>query len=174
MNQYIAEIRIFTANFAPKGWAQCDGQLLDISKNSALFSILGVHYGGDGKTTFGLPNLMGRSTMSTGRGQGLSDRLLGEFGGHAEITLLESELPQHIHLASATARPVSVQAENAIWSHPNIQLPAPNFFATAQGAGQFLDRIALNPAGADLPHNNLMPYLKLNYCIALEGEFPPR
>src|SRR5882762_7922232 len=112
MDQYVGEIRIFGGNFAPKGWAQCDGRLLQITKNPTLFSILGIYYGGDGKSSFALPNLTGRSTIGTGQGQDLSDRFIGEAGGAAEVTLLETELPQHTHLASATARPTAVQPAN--------------------------------------------------------------
>lgn len=168
---YLAEIRAFPFNFAPLGWAPCDGQLLKILENTALFSLLGTTYGGDGMSTFGLPDLRGRAAMSWGQGHGLSDRELGEHGGEIAVTLLETELPQHTHalnvssdLAKERQPPgqVFAQGDGVAVFGPNNVTPAP--FAPG----------AITYDGHSTPHNNLMPYLALKYCIAVQGLYPPR
>lgn len=169
---FVAEIRIFPFNFAPKGWAFCNGQLMPISQNTALFALLGTVYGGDGKSTFALPDLEGSSAMHTGQGSGLSQRFQGEIGGTDSVTLLESEMPAHSHSANA----VGVLSTTAA---PSVQTAIArsvngSAFAAGGGALQQLAPNALPIAGASLPHNNLQPYLTLNYCIALQGVFPQR
>ena len=167
---FVAEIRIFPFNFAPTGWAWCDGQLLPLSQNTALFSLLGTTYGGNGQTTFALPNLQGSAPMHPGQGPGLSLHDLGETGGSETVTLLTSEMPAHVHAAKAS------QADG-IERTPGGQLPA-----TGIAVGQYatpgpltaMSPNALTPAGGDQPHNNLMPYLAFYFCIALQGVFPPR
>ncbi|MBB5207985.1 tail fiber protein [Chiayiivirga flava] len=167
---FVAEIRIFPFNFAPRGWAWCDGQLLPLSQNTALFSLLGTTYGGNGKSNFALPDLQGRSPMHPGQGPGLSLHDLGETGGSETVTLLESEIPSHSHALQAS------QAD-AIERTPAASMPA-----TGIGLGLYaapasivqLSPLALAPAGGDQPHNNLQPYLTLYFCIALQGVFPPR
>lgn len=173
IDPFVAEVRIFAFNFPPTGWAFCNGQLMPISQNTALFSLLGTTYGGDGKSTFALPNLQGMSAMHPGQGQGLSLRDLGEQGGTEFVTLLESEMPAHPHSLNANPQPASTGVPAAQTSlargfggSPYKQTP---FAPTVQMAFQ-----ALAPAGGSLPHNNLMPYLALNFCIALQGVFPPR
>jgi len=166
---FVAEIRIFPFNFAPTGWAFCDGQIMPISQNTALFALLGTVYGGDGKSTFALPNLRGSAPMQPGQGQGLSLRDLGQQGGVENITLLVSEIPVHTHSAQMSVRPgdnlnpvglAPGTGNNAyIASNVNLVTMAPQ---------------ALSPAGGGLPHNNMQPYLTLNFCIALQGVFPPR
>ena len=176
MDPFVAEIRIFPFNFAPKGWAFCDGQLMPISQNTALFSLLGTFYGGDGKSTFALPDLQGRSAMHPGQGQGLSQRFLGEEGGEETVTLLVSEIPLHTHALMATTSPSTTTLPAADTSFGRsgggsfykANSPTP-FGPTTAMAPQ-----ALPPAGGGLPHNNLQPYLTLNYCIALQGVFPAR
>lgn len=172
-DQFVAEIRIFPFNFPPTGWAFCDGQLMPISQNTALFSLLGTVYGGDGKSTFALPDMQGNAPMQPGQGQGLTDRFLGEMSGVESITLLQSEIPVHTHLwqtnsndansrdpaAAFPAFPVGGNAYVAGPSIPNPALMAPQ---------------AVAPAGGGLPHNNMQPYLTLNFCIALQGIFPQR
>jgi microcystin-dependent protein len=168
---FVAEIRMFACNFAPTGWAFCDGQLMPISQNTALFSLLGTTYGGDGKSTFALPDLQGSSPMHPGQGPGLSLHDLGEMGGSEFVTLLQSEMPIHNHsMNGATQDPALAKAvsPNASW-------------ALSQGGGIYqstsnaqLDVQALAPAGGSLPHNNMQPYLTLNFCIALQGVFPAR
>ncbi|HEY5720976.1 MAG TPA: tail fiber protein [Allosphingosinicella sp.] len=169
---FLAEIRIFPFNFAPKGWAFCDGQLMPISQNTALFALLGTYYGGDGKSTFALPNLQGCSAMHPGQGQGLSERFLGEMSGSETVTLLESEIPVHTHGINAVGvlSTTSTPAANMVLSR-SVNGAA---YAAGGGALQTLGPQALAPAGGSLPHNNLQPYLVLNHCIALQGVFPQR
>jgi microcystin-dependent protein len=169
---FVAEIRIFPFNFAPNGWAFCDGQLLPLSQNTALFALLGTTYGGNGKSNFALPDLQGRTPMHPGQGPGLSLHDLGETGGSETVTLLESEMPSHAHALVAAPTP------------GNSRAPAGNVLARSIGGNVYLPpagaplvamaATALTPAGGDQPHNNLMPYLTLNFCIALQGVFPPR
>jgi microcystin-dependent protein len=170
---FVAEIRIFPFNFAPKGWAWCDGQLLPLSQNTALFSLLGTTYGGDGKSTFALPNLQGSAPLHVGGnqpGSGLSTYDLGQSGGTDTVTLLTSETPAHTH--SAAAQTVD-QGDNRIPS-PSLNLGNTQMYSTAGPAGATLDPSAVSVAGGGSPHNNLMPYLTLYFNIALQGVFPPR
>jgi microcystin-dependent protein len=171
---FVAEIRIFPFNFAPKGWAFCNGQLLPISQNTALFSLLGTTYGGDGKSTFALPDMQGNAPMHPGQGPGLSLHDLGEMGGSETVTLLQSEMPIHNH---------NVATHNL--DAGGLQNPAPTVLLAKSSQGnayqttvnQSLVQMAfqaLSPAGGGLPHNNMMPYLTLNFNIALQGVFPPR
>ena len=173
-DQFVAEIRIFPFNFPPTGWAFCDGQLMPISQNTALFSLLGTVYGGDGKSTFALPNMQGNVPMQPGQGQGLSLRDLGEMSGVESITLLTSEMPFHNHAIathnldfSDTQNP-SVDASLGKSNQGNAYQTVVNANLT-QLAVQ-----ALTPTGGGLPHNNMQPYLTLNFCIALQGIFPQR
>ena len=169
---FVAEIRMFPFNFAPKGWAFCNGQLLPITQNAALFALLGVVYGGDGTSTFALPDLAGSSPMHPGQGPGLSLHRLGEIGGAETVTLLESEMPAHGHTLQGTV------------GFGNQNSPSGTFFGRPFGGGslyvtpgsadQQLSPSALAPAGSNHPHNNMMPYLTVNFCIALQGVYPPR
>lgn len=173
-DQFVAEIRIFPFNFAPKGWAFCDGQLLPISQNTALFSLLGTTYGGDGKSTFGLPDLQGSSPMQQGQGPGLSQRFLGELGGEQNVTLLQTEMPAHIHGAlgaSGTGQnsPVANAWASGLKTGPSVYTPS-----GTQNNDVAMNPLALTITGGSLPHNNMMPFLTLNFCIALQGIFPPR
>ena len=170
---FVAEIRIFPFNFAPKGWAWCDGQILPLSQNTALFSLLGTTYGGDGKSNFALPDLQGRAPMHPGQGPGLSLHDLGETGGSETVTLLESEIPSHAHALQGT---VGVANQN---SPGGLQFGRPfgggSMYKPPAGAPLApLAFQAVAPAGGDQPHNNLMPYLTFYFCIALQGVFPPR
>jgi microcystin-dependent protein len=171
-NPFVAEIRIFAGNFAPTGWALCNGQLMPISQNTALFSLLGTTYGGDGKSNFALPNLQGSAPLQPGQGPGLSLRDLGETGGEQTVTLLETEMPAHSH---------GVQAATT------GGLPGPGGNAWASGLkghpGSYVaptsPTVQMNPfgtsiAGGNLPHNNMSPYLCLTFIIALQGVFPAR
>lgn len=169
---FVAEIRIFPFNFAPKGWAWCDGQLLPLSQNTALFSLLGTTYGGNGKSNFALPDLQGRAPMQPGQGPGLSLHDLGETGGSETVTLLESEIPSHSHAMRASADPADVQAPS-----PAVTLARSSggmAYSTNTGGLVQMADTALAPAGGDQPHNNMMPYLTFYFCIALQGIFPPR
>ena len=165
---FVAEIRIFPFNFAPKGWAWCDGQLLPLSQNTALFSLLGTTYGGDGKSNFALPNLQGNAPMHPGQGPGLSLHDLGETGGSETVTLLESEIPSHSHALRASPDDADVRIPTAARTLAKSVMYATGAPNTAL-AGQ-----ALAPAGGDQPHNNMMPYLTFYFNIALQGVFPPR
>lgn len=170
---FVAEIRMFGCNFAPTGWAQCNGQLLPISQNTALFSLLGTFYGGDGKSTFALPDLQGATPLGQGQGSGLSEYFLGQSGGSEFVTLIESEMPFHTHFMQAyTGDP----ADNRIPA-PDMALgtPAPgNLYNAANTPLANMAFQSLGPAGGSLPHNNMMPYLVVNFCIAMQGVFPPR
>jgi microcystin-dependent protein len=171
---FVAEIRIFPFNFAPKGWAWCDGQLLPLSQNTALFSLLGTTYGGNGKSNFALPDLQGRAPMHPGQGPGLSLHDLGETGGSETVTLLESEIPAHNHALRADgADPADIQAPS-----PAVVLARSaggNAYQTVTNANMVaMSDQALAPAGGDQPHNNLQPYLTFYFAIALQGVFPPR
>lgn len=165
---FVAEIRIFPFNFAPRGWAWCDGQLLPLSQNTALFSLLGTTYGGNGKSNFALPDLQGRAPMHPGQGPGLSLHDLGETGGSETVTLLESEIPGHTH-----AMRISAEDGNSRNAPANYVGLGNNLFA-APGSPANMSSSMLAPAGGDQPHNNLQPYLTFYFCIALQGVFPPR
>jgi len=173
MDPFVAEIRIFPFTFAPKGWAFCDGQLLPISQNTALFSLLGTFYGGDGKSTFALPDLQGSVAIGAGQGPGLADYFIGQQGGTPFVTLLGSEMPVHTH--SLRANPQLGDSPSPAPNRAIARLGSINVYQTASNASlQPMAFQGLPPAGSDLPHNNLMPYLTLNFCIALQGVFPPR
>ena len=172
-DQFLGEIRVFGFNFPPTGWAQCNGQLLTIAQNTALFTLLGTTYGGNGSTTFGLPDLSGRVAMNHGQGPGLSLYDLGESGGADTITLESSEIPFHTH---------AVRGQTGLG---NIQEPASTrSLARSGGATIYTSNTSQNvvamgfqslaPAGSSLPHDNISPVLVMNVCIALQGVFPPR
>lgn len=170
---FVAEIRIFAGNFAPLGWAFCDGQLLPISQNTALFSLIGTTYGGDGRTTTALPNLQGRAPMHPGRGPGLTSRRLGQKGGVEMVTLSEAQMPSHTHAMRGTAAGLSGLA--------NSSDPADAAFAITTGdsysdAGDLVSMAqqALPDAGGSQPHNNMQPFLTMSFIIALVGLYPSR
>ena len=167
---FVAEIRIFPFNFAPKGWAWCDGQLLPLSQNTALFSLLGTTYGGNGKSNFALPDLQGRAPMHPGQGPGLSLHDLGETGGSETVTLLESEIPAHSH----TLRGNIDDADAAIPTSARVLAKASANMYLAGNQNTAMAPEGLAPAGGDQPHNNMQPYLTFYFCIALQGVFPPR
>jgi len=170
---FVAEIRIFAGNFAPKGWASCDGQLLPISQNTALFSLLGTTYGGDGKSTFALPNMAGNAPMMWGQGSGLSLHDEGEISGAPQITLLQTEMPIHTHTLRGNFNQADVNdpspARSLAKSNPGFLYQSNTASNLSQMAVQ-----TLAPAGSSLPHNNMMPFLTLYFIIAMQGVFPPR
>lgn len=170
---FVAEIRIFPFNFAPKGWAWCNNQLLPISQNTALFSLLGTTYGGDGKSTFALPGLEGSAALHVGANQpgpGLSTYFLGQQSGVDDITLLSSEMPVHNHFM--TAQTID-QGDKRI-PDPTLNLANVPMYIANGNQQAFFDPNALSLFGGSLPHNNLMPYLTLYFNIALQGVFPAR
>jgi microcystin-dependent protein len=170
---FVAEIRIFTGNFAPNGWAMCDGQILPISQNTALFSLLGTFYGGDGKSNFALPNLQGRAPIQTGQGAGLSQYDLGESGGAAAVTLLQTEIPSHVHTAGCQSNPGGQAAPTGnVWSGLAGRTPPPLYTTAAPNTN--MNPGALAVTGGNLPHNNMSPFLVLNFIIAMQGIYPSR
>src|SRR5271155_1597434 len=176
-DQFLAEIRIFPFNFAPQGWAFCNGQLLPISQSTALFSLLGTTYGGDGRTNFALPNLQGNAPMFFGQGPGLSLHELGETGGSDAVTVLLSQMPSHTHAINCID---GARVEGQVGQPGNAILvktsgtPANAHTSGVAQPNQTLAAGMVGYAGGSLPHNNLMPYLTLNFCIALQGIYPQR
>jgi microcystin-dependent protein len=168
---FVAEIRIFPFNFAPRGWAWCDGQLLPLSQNTALFSLLGTTYGGNGKSNFALPDLQGRAPMHPGQGPGLSLHDLGEQGGSETVSLLESEIPSHSHQLRADV--LDLGDTNVLSSNASFALSSGGTLYQSSSNAVGSDN-ALPPAGGDAPHNNMQPYLTFYFNIALQGVFPPR
>lgn len=167
---FVAEIRIFPFNFAPRGWAWCDGQLLPLSQNTALFSLLGTTYGGNGMSNFALPDLQGRAPMQPGQGPGLSLHDLGEEGGSETVALLESELPSHSHNLQAVD---DLADDNSPAADKRLAVSALPAYSTG-AALTTMAGTALADAGSSQPHNNMQPYLTFYFCIALQGVYPPR
>jgi microcystin-dependent protein len=174
---YLGEVRVFGFNFPPTGWAECDGQLLSIAQNTALFSILGTNYGGDGRSTFGLPNFQGAGAVSQGQARGGSAYQVGESSGSPSVTLLQTEMPAHTHTMFAeTGR--GVEAATAPIAGGSITTSKPGD-AYVPDSGNNVATTPMNPqelgaAGGNQAHNNVMPFLTLNFCIAMTGVFPPR
>ena len=170
-DQFVGEIRVFGCNFAPFGWAQCDGQILPIAQNTALFSLLGTQFGGNGTSNFALPNLQGCFPLNQGNGAGLTPRVVGETGGEAAVTLIASQMPVHTHNVNSAATSNSASPANAVFGGAGRGKPpayAPGPVAVS------MSPTAVGTAGSGLPHNNLPPYQVQNFCIALQGIFPPR
>ena len=162
---FIAQIQMFSFGFAPRFWAQCNGQLLPINQNQALFSLLGTTYGGNGTTTFALPNLQGRTPLHFGQGSGLSNRALGQVGGVETVTLQTTQIPSHTHTVSAnSAAPTLGTPAGNLWAQGNYSASG----NSAMAAGD------VGNTGGIQPHPNLSPYLTVNFCIALSGIFPSR
>jgi microcystin-dependent protein len=172
-NPFVAEIRIFPFNFAPKGWAFCAGQLLTISQNTAVFSLLGTFYGGDGKVTFALPNLEGSVAMHSDQYSGGGQYPLGSQSGSDTVTLLTSEMPAHPHLVQCDTNALNTSLTSPSANVPGNTSPKLIYSTTATPTAQ-MSPFMIGIAGNSQPHNNLQPYLVLNYCIALQGVYPPR
>ena len=178
-DQFLGEIRIFAGNFAPTGWAFCNGQLLLITQNTALFALLGAVYGGNGSTNFALPNLQASAPMAPGQGTGLSNHDLGEVAGVATVTLSHAQSPPHTHaLAGDTAIANSLTPAGHVYKFTRYHVPA-HTPAAVETYSALAPDAPLNPAalvtiGGSQPHNNLMPYLTLNFIIAMTGIFPQR
>jgi microcystin-dependent protein len=171
---FVAEIRAVGFNFNPTGWAFCDGQLLPLSQNTALFSLVGTFYGGDGKTTFALPNLQGRAAVCQGQDSFGDEYFLGQESGSDAVTLVQTEMPSHQHRARTAEDPATVQAP----APDRSMAPSTPGFAWNKAANNAplknMSPLELGIKGGSLPHNNMPPYLTLNYIIALQGVFPPR
>lgn len=173
---FVSEIQLFPFNFNPVGWAFCRGSLLPIAQNTALFSLLGTMYGGDGKTTFQLPNYASRAATGAGQGPGLMEHFQGQVQGSASVSLLQSEIPMHTHAISAFSQTAPGTGSNAPVSGGGL-----SFLANSTSARTFnaspnttMAPNMLQTSGTSLPHENRQPYLALNFCIALQGVFPPR
>ncbi len=169
-DQFVGEVRLFGCNFAPTGWATCDGQLMPISQNTALFSLIGTYYGGDGRSTFALPDLRDRLAVGAGGGAGLTHREVGETGGSAAETLAEAQMPPHGHGLMAALSPTTTSPALAAMAPSATGAPAYH----AASAPTPMSPSALTPAGGWQPHENRGPALSVNFCIALQGIFPPR
>ncbi len=165
---FIGQIMVFAGNFAPAGWAQCNGQLLPISQYDALFSLIGTTYGGDGQTTFALPDLRSRLPIHQGQGPGLSNYVPGENGGAEAVTLLTSQLPVHTHPALGNSDAgTSTDPTGGVWaSSPN------NIYIAGASADTTMNPTSISGSGGGQPHDNMLPFLTLNFCIALEGIYP--
>jgi microcystin-dependent protein len=169
---FVAEIRIFGFNFAPIGWAMCNGQIMPINQNTAFFSLLGTTYGGDGKSNFALPNLQGLAPMHQGQGPGLSLRTLGQTGGQQSVSLLQTQIPAHTHTAEGYPNAGGKGPAGNTWAEANQRGVTAYTPSSAQNVP--MSAAALSPTGGSQQHNNMMPYLTLNFCIALQGIFPAR
>ncbi|GAA1147392.1 tail fiber protein [Microbacterium natoriense] len=173
VDPYVGEIRTVGFNFAPQGWAMCNGQLIPIQQNTALFSLLGTNYGGDGKVTFALPNLNSSFVIGQGEGPGLTPRIIGEMGGTASVTLLSSEMPSHTHTANAVATPGNTGSPaDRRWAETRYGRATRNAYSSSKNTTMAPD--ALAPSGGNSAHNNMPPYVGMYYVIALQGVFPPR
>jgi microcystin-dependent protein len=175
MDSLLAEIKFMGCNFAPRGFALCNGQLLSISQNTALFSLLGTQYGGDGRVTFGLPNFQGASPMSQGTGPGLTPRVNGETGGSPTVTLLTTEMPQHNHLAAGFIGEGGQTSPTGNTSGvPSFERGLTWYSAFDNTKKVNMNALALGLTGNNQAHNNLMPYLVVTMVIATQGVFPAR
>ena len=170
---YVGELRIFAGNFPPSGWMLCDGQLLPISENETLFQLIGTTYGGNGKSTFALPDMQGSAPMHPGQGPGLSLHDLGERGGSETVTLLVSEIPNHTHTLRASVED-GTQGTLATGVTLSTSVGGALYHSSTGTNLASMSPQALTISGGGLPHNNMQPYLTLYFCIALQGVFPAR
>jgi microcystin-dependent protein len=176
---FLGEVRMFGGNFAPRGWMFCNGQLLSIAEYTALYSLIGTTYGGNGQTNFALPDLRGRVPMNYGQGPGLSPRVLGEAAGTEQVTILQNQMPAHNHLVIATTDPGSLPGpvNNALTGQPTATSGTPELYATS-GANPLVPAAmsvaSIGMDGGNLPHDNMMPSLAVSFIIAVEGMFPSR
>jgi microcystin-dependent protein len=171
MDPFLGEIRMFAGNFAPVGWAFCNGQVLPISQNTALFSLLGTTYGGNGTTTFALPNLQGRVAIHQGQGTGLSPYALGQTGGAENVALTTAQMPSHSHTTSTSSGAPAAQAR------PSSNIPgfsqSANIYSNGAGDSSFNNSF-IQPSGGGQPHENVQPYCAVSFIISLQGIYPPR
>ena len=174
MDPYVGEIRLFAGTYAPRDWALCNGQMLKVQENSVLFSIIGNMYGGDGVTNFQLPDLRGRAPMQWGEGVGLTPQEFAKPGGDAEVTLLESQMPNHNHTPNAQSSGDSLSPEGTIWSTTpkDGKKAGPSVYSKTPSVQ--MHPLAIEAAGQSQPHNNMQPYTELNFIIALQGVYPPK
>ena len=175
-DQFLGEIRVFPGSYAPRDWATCDGQSLQIAQYPGLYSLLGTTYGGDGRSTFNLPNLQGRAALSSGQGSGLTQRYLGQAGGEAAVTLQQNQMAGHSHGLSAGVRGAIATATPSVVTYlTSITEESKGVTYASGGSGTVpMSGQAIQTAGGGAPHNNMQPYLGMLFCIALVGVFPPR
>lgn len=171
MDPYLGEIRIFAGNYAPSGWAFCDGTVLPVSQNSALFSIIGGLYGGNGTTTFALPNLMGSAPIHQGTGPGLTPRTIGEVGGEPDVTLFETQIPNHTHAINAELAPTDLEPTQTVWSSTAVKRGS-NIYS--MNLDTPMNPLALGATGSSNSHNNMQPFVAMTFIISLEGNYPPK
>ncbi len=176
MDQFVGQLMLVPYNFAPRGWALCQGQLLPISQNTALFSLLGIQFGGDGRSTFGLPNYVGRMPIGLGTGPALPTYVMGQVGGSTSVTLLTPQMPAHTHthMGTATIGTAQTPASSAFAALPSGKGASVPYYVPAGGGAAVMASGALALTGSGQPHPNQMPYLELNYIICLSGIFPQR
>ncbi|MFT3909022.1 MAG: tail fiber protein [Ferruginibacter sp.] len=175
MDPFVAEVRLFACNFAPRGWAQCMGQILPIAQNTALFSLVGTLYGGDGRTTFGLPNLQGQVALGQGQGPGLSPYQIGEVLGSETVSLLSNQGGTHTHSVNCSTNEGTVDGPKGnVLATSGTDSRGNNIYTNTPGQTVNMNPNEITPTGGGGPHNNMSPYLTLNYCIALQGVFPQR
>lgn len=171
---YVGQIAIFGFNFAPQNWVFCNGALMSIAQNQAFFAIIGTYYGGDGRTTFAVPNIGNSSVVNQGQGPGLSSYVIGETAGITDVTLISQQMPTHTHVANGTAGSAyGLTVANGSWMGQSETGNA-YLFAPSPGGGVNLAQATISIAGGSLPHTNEQPYLGMNYCIAQYGIFPSR
>ena len=171
---YIGEIRIFPYGFAPKNWAYCDGQLINITQNGKLFSVLKTVYGGDGRKTFALPNLAGKSPMAAGQGKGLTDRPLGEMGGAATVTLTKDHIPSHTHTLTVTKNDSSSGKPEGLYPAKHQGADRGFIYRENSVLDSSFAPEAISNTGSSEPHMNMQPFLAVPFCIALDGVYPNR
>lgn len=169
MEQYLGEIRMFAGNFAPEGWLFCNGQIMSISNNRALYTLIGTAYGGDGKTTFALPNMQGRLPLHQGKNPITGTNFaIGSIGGAETVTLMAEQMPQHTHMVACSSEPgESAGPENAFWAKKNVQ------YASSNPTGA-MNAKAITHTGGGRPHDNMMPFLAVSFIIATQGEYVPK
>jgi microcystin-dependent protein len=171
---FLGEIRIFAGDFVPEGWALCNGQLLPIAQNPALYSLISTTYGGDPRTNFALPNLQGSAPLMAGQGSGLTNRTISERGGSTTVTLTQSQMPAHVHQVSASSNTGTViSPANSVWGVASVTR-GQKLYSQNAGTAPLMRKDAFGSNGENQPHNNVPPYLVLNFIIALKGLFPTR
>jgi microcystin-dependent protein len=171
-DQFVGEIRIVGFNFAPRGWAFCNGTIMAIRQNTALFSLLGTNYGGDGRVTFALPNLQGAATIGAGQGPGLTERVVGEAGGSATVALIAQQIPIHTHVSACNSAGNQSSPSSHACATAKVQRQTINLYSSTTNAA--MNAASQAVVGGSQPHNNMPPHLALNFCIALQGIYPPR
>ena len=171
---YIGEVRIFGFDYAPIGWAFCDGQLLPLAQYQGLYAVIGTFYGGDGRNNFGVPNLMGRVPVDFGQGQNLSSYAIAQMGGNAAVTLSAAQMPNHNHNMIVTLNDATTNNPNGLYPSKHMDDSQGNMYKTSPALDTTFAPQAVASTGGNQGHSNMQPYLPFNFCIAVEGVFPVR